>query len=718
MSNQQAAISRRNFLKAGAVLSGGLLISFTIPGANRFLTQDPSTDFAPNAFLRIGTDNSITVILSHVEMGQGIWTTLPMMLAEELDADWNMIKVEHSGVDKAYNHTVYGIQITGGSTSTWSEFDRYRHAGATARVMLTQAAAKRAGVSIESCTTEGGYVTTGGKKFSYGELAAEAAMLPVPKDIQLRSPAQWKLIGKGAKRLDASVKTNGQAKFGMDMQFPGMLTAVVAHAPAFGGKVKSFDATKAKSVPGVRQVVEIPTGIAVIADHFWAASQGRKTLQIIWDIGAGINLSTKTQVDAYQKLAHTDGLKAAQKGNVDQGLAKANQILKAEYVFPYLAHAPMEPLNCTVKISNDKCEIWTGTQLPGIDRAAAAKILGMKPEQVTMNIVFLGGGFGRRATMSSDFVSEAVQIAKASGKFIKMVWTREDDMKGGYYRPVFVHRINAGINKSGMPVAWRHNVVGQSIMAGTPFAPKNGIDPASVEGIADSPYFETVPDYFVGLHSPKEIVPVLWFRSVGNTHTAYVMETMLDELAHAAGQDAVAYRRKLLQKSPRHLAALNLVAQKAAWDKELPKGRYKGIAVHQAFGSYVAQVAEISIDNGKLRVHKVTCAIDCGLAVNPDGVKAQMESGIIFGITMALYGELTIEKGQLQQSNFYDYRIARMNEAPEIEVYIVESNEKMGGAGECGVPPIAPAIANAIFAATGKRIYNLPIMNTPLNHIS
>lgn len=718
MSDQQTAISRRNFLKAGALLSGGLLISFTIPQANRLLIQDATTAFAPNAFLRIGADNSITVILSHVEMGQGIWTTLPMILAEELDADWDNIKVMHSGVDKDYNHTVYGIQITGGSSSTWSEFDRYRKAGATARVMLTQAAAKRTGVAIENCTTKNGYVIAGGKKLSYGELATEASTLPVPQNVTLRPPAQWKLIGKGVKRLDASVKTNGQAKFGMDIQFPGMLTAVVAHAPVFGGKVKSFDASGAKAVPGVKEVVEIPTGIAVIADHFWAANQGRKALKIIWDDGVGANLSTKTQVDAYQKLAHTDGLKAAQKGNVDQGLAKAAKLLKAEYVFPYLAHAPMEPLNCTVKISNDKCEIWTGTQLPGIDLAAAARILGMKPEQITMNVVFLGGGFGRRATITSDFVSEAVHIAKASGKFVKMVWTREDDMKGGYYRPMFVHRINTGLDVSGMPIAWRHNIVGQSIMAGTPFESKDGVDSTSVEGIADSPYFETVPDHFVGLHTAKEVVPVLWFRSVGHTHTAYVMETMVDELAHTAGQDPVAYRRKLLQKSPRHLAALNLAAEKAEWNKKLPEGRYKGIAVHEAFGSYVAQVAEISIDNGKPRVHKVTCAIDCGLAVNPDGVKAQMESGIIFGLTMALYGELTIEKGQLQQSNFYDYRIARMNETPEIDVYIVDSNEKMGGAGECAVPPTAPAIANAIFAATGKRIYNLPIMNTPLKHIS
>jgi isoquinoline 1-oxidoreductase beta subunit len=714
MSVEQTNISRRNFLKAGAVLSGGLLISFTIPQANRLLVADAAATFAPNAFLRIGADNSITVILSHVEMGQGIWTTLPMILAEELDADWDHIKVIHSGADKAYNHTVYGIQITGGSSTTWSEFDRYRTAGATARVMLKQAASKRTGVAIENCTTKNGFVTAGGKKLSYGELAAEAATLPVPQNIPLRPPVEWKLIGKGAKRLDASSKTNGKAIFGIDVQFPGMLTAVVAHAPVFGGKVKSFDATKAKAVPGVRQVVQIPTGVAVIADHFWAASQGRKVLQVVWDNGPGANLNTKTQVAAYKKLAATNGTKAAAAGDIQTGLIKASKVLDAEYVFPYLAHAPMEPMNCTVKIGKDKCEIWTGTQLPGIDQLSAAKILGLKPEQVTMNVVFLGGGFGRRATMTSDFVSEAVQIAKASGKFVKMVWTREDDMKGGYYRSVFVHRVNAGLDAKGIPVAWRHSIVGQSIMEGTPFDAKNGVDSTSVEGIADSPYLKAVPDHFVGLHTTHEVVPVLWFRSVGNTHTAYVMETMIDELAHAAGQDPLKYRRQLLKDSPRHLAALNLAAKKADWDSALPKGRYKGIAVHESFGSFVAQVAEISIDNGKLRVHKVTCAIDCGLAVNPDGVRAQMESGIIFGLTMALYGELTLDKGEVQQSNFYDYRIARMNESPEIEVHIVDSNEKMGGAGECGVPPTAPAIANAIFAATGKRVYQLPFMNTSL----
>ncbi|WDF78807.1 xanthine dehydrogenase family protein molybdopterin-binding subunit [Mucilaginibacter sp. KACC 22773] len=711
-------MNRRAFLQSGTILGGGLLISFTIPQANKLAAMVKTTadaGFAPNAFLNIATDNTITVYLSHVEMGQGIWTTLPMLLADELDVDLGQVTVKHSGVGKAYNHTVYGIQITGGSSSTWSEFDRYRNAGATARMLLTQAAAKRSGVAVENCKTENGHVIAAGKKYTYGELAAEAALLQVPQQVPLRPKKDWKYIGKGAGRMDAIVKTNGEAKFGLDIQFPGLLTAVVAHAPVFGGKVKSFDAGKAMAIPGVVQVVQIPTGVAVIANHFWAAQQGRKALQVNWDNGAGADLFTTKQTEAYKKLAATNGLVAQQKGDAAAGLIKANKVISAQYVFPYLAHAPMEPMNCTVNLQKDSCEIWTGTQLPGVDQLAAAKILGMKPEQVTMNVAFLGGGFGRRATPTSDFVSEAVHIAKASGKPVKMVWTREDDMKGGYYRGACVHDVSVGLNEQGLPIAWRHNIAGQSIMAGAPmFGPPPAVDDTSVEGVKGSPYLTKVPDHFIGLHTTKEVVPILWFRSVGNTHTGYVMEAMLDELAHAAGRDAVDYRRALLKDHPRHLAALNLVADKGGWEKPAPQGRHKGVAVHEAFGSYVAIIAEVSINNGQVRVHKIDCAIDCGLAVNPDGVKAQMESGIIFGLTMALYGEITLENGKVQQSNFYDYRIARMNESPEINVFIADSNEKMGGAGECAVPPTAPAIVNAIFAATGKRIYNLPIMNHKL----
>ena len=718
MSNT-TQIDRRQFLKTGAMLSGGLVISFMVPASAKKLSAlngaKPTLYFAPNAFLRVGVDDSINITLSHVEMGQGVWTTLSMLIAEELDCDWKNVTIEHSPAGKSYVHTAYGLQITGGSSSTWSEFDRYRQAGATARVLLVQAAAQKFGVKPEDCRTENGFVISGNQKASYGELATVAAGLPAPGTVELRKPEQWKYIGKGVKRLDAPDKINGAAKYGMDVHFPGLLTAVVAHAPVIGGKVISFDATAAKAVAGVRDVVQIPTGVAVIADHFWAAKKGRDVLKIVWDPGPNVNLDSVTQLADYKKLADEKGMPALEKGNVETGLSKAAKIIEAEYTLPYLAHAAMEPINCTVKITDGKCEIWTGTQMPGVDQAAAAKILGYTIDQVSIITPYLGGGFGRRATPDSDFVSEAVEIAKASNKAIKMVWTREDDMRAAYYRPAFLHRMRIGVNAEGYPVAWKQTIVGQSITAGTPFESKDPVDGASVEGVNDSPYMTDLPDAYIGLHSPKLPVHVLWYRSVGHTHTGYVMETIIDDLARQAGKDPVAYRRELLKNHKRHLAALNLAAEKAGWGKPLPKGHFRGVAVHESFQSYVAQVAEISLNElGHVKVHKVVCAIDCGLAVNPDGVRAQMESGIIFGITMALYGEISIEKGMVKQSNFHDYKIARMNEAPAIEVYIVPSTDKMGGAGEPCVPPTAPAMANAIFAATGKRLRKLPFGNINL----
>lgn len=714
-------MNRRNFIQSGAILGGGLLISFTIPQANKLANYAGSANgsFKPNAFLKIGSDNSILVYLSHVEMGQGIWTTLPMLIADELDVDLERIIVQHGSADKAFNHTGYGIQITGGSSSTWSEFDRYRNAGATARILLLQAAAAASGVPVAECSTASGMVTAGNKRYTYGELADASGKLAVPGKVPLRAEQHWRYIGKGTKRLDARVKTNGQAQFGIDVKLPGLLTAVVAHAPVFGGKIKSFNADQARQVSGVREIVEIPTGVAVLADHYWAATQGRKMLKIEWESGPGENLDTKVQTATYRKTASRDGLTVQKKGDEKSRMVKASHIHSAEYVFPYLAHAPMEPINCTVSIDKDVCEIWTGTQLPGGEQATAAKILGFSPEQVKINVPFLGGGFGRRATPASDFVSEAVHIAKVSGKKIKMVWSREDDLKSGYYRPFCVHKIKVGTDQNGHPIAWNHNIVSQSIMADATalFGPAPLIDDTSVEGVKGSPYLSGVADHFVGLHTTKEVVPVLWYRSVGGTHTGYVMETLIDELAHKAGRDPLIYRRELLKDHPRHLSALNLVADKGKWNASLPKGQFKGIAVHEAFGSYVAIIARISIVENAVKVHQIDCAIDCGLAVNPDGVRAQMESGIIFGQSMAVYGELTIKGGVLQQNNFYDYRITRMHEAPKINVYIVESREKMGGAGECAVPPTAPAIANAIFAASGVRIYDLPFINHKLKNI-
>lgn len=713
----ESTYTRRRFLKTGSTVTGGLLLSFFIPASAKRLGEKAggNSTFVPNAYLNITPDNNVRILLAHVEMGQGVWTTLPMLIAEELDCDWDKVIVEHAPPGEPYKHTAYGLQITGGSTSTWSEFDRYRQAGATAKAMLLEAAAKKFNVPVSGCHAEKGFVIAGDKRASFGELAEEAGKLTVPTNVKLKEKKDWQLLGKPTKRLDAKAKSNGAAQFGMDVHFPGMLIAVVAHAPVFGATVQSFDATAAKAITGVRDVVKIPTGVAVIADHFWAAKKGRDALKITWNMGAGENFSSASQFDSYRQLAATKGSPAAQAGNVTDALAKTTKQIKAEYIFPYLAHAPMEPLNCTVKVSGNGCEIWTGTQMPGVDQASAAAILGLKPEQVKLNILFLGGGFGRRATPTSDFVSEAVQVAKASGKFIKLVWSREDDIRGGYYRPAFLHAVQIGIGGNGLPTAWKHTLVGQSIVAGTPFQGmiKDGIDPTSAEGVMDSPYLESIPDHAVELHSPKAPPPVLWWRSVGHTHTAFVMETLIDELASAAGKDPVAYRHDIL-KSKRHLGVLELVAEKSGWNNPLPAGRFRGIAVHESFGSYVAQVAEISIDNGHLKVHRVVCAIDCGLAVNPEGVRAQMESGIIYGLTAVLYGEISLNKGRVQQRNFHDYKILRMNETPVIEVHIADSTEKMGGAGEPGVPPLGPAIANALFAATGKRVRKLPLQATDL----
>jgi len=719
-------ISRRTFIKASALVAGGLVIAFSMPYAKRFLlpgadsSADPSKDQAasklpqPNAFLRIGTDNSITVMLAHSEMGQSIWTTLPMLIAEELDADWSKIKVEHAAAAPAYLHTAYGIQITGGSTTTWSEFDRYRQAGALTRALLVAAAAEELGVAVDTLKTENGFVMSGDQKISFGDLAEAAAKLETPTAVTLKPPQDWKIIGKATKRLDGPEKINGTAKFGQDVHFDGLMTAMVARSPVFGGSVKSFDATATKKIKGVQQVVQVPSGVAVIADNYWAAKQGRDALKVDWDLGAGASLDSKTMLADYRQLATTAGASAAKAGDSKVALSTAAKTLKAEYVLPFLAHSPMEPLNCTVRINADGCEIWVGTQMQTTDQMAAAKILGLKPEQVKINTLFLGGGFGRRANPAADFVGEAVEVAKAAGVAVKTVWSREDDVKGGYYRPMFLHQASIGLDAAGMPVAWEHVAVGQSIMTGTPFEQfmiKDGVDATSVEGVADSPYLKNIANHAVSLHTPKSAIPVLWWRSVGHSHSAFVMESLVDEMAVAAGKDPLAYRRELLKGHPRHLAVLNLAAEKAGWDKPLAKGVFHGIAVHESFGSFVAHVAEVSVNDGVVKVQRMVCAIDCGLAVNPDSLKAQMESSISFGLGAAMHSEITFKDGQVVQNNFNDYKVMRFNEMPVVEVHIVPSTEKMGGAGEPGLPPVAAAVTNAIFAATGKRLRSLPIAN-------
>jgi len=711
--NTENSLSRRNFLKASALVGGGLVVAFVVPGGRRvaFAQAPEGAALVPNAFLRIGADDRVTVLLAHSEMGQGIWTTLPMLINEELDADWSRISVEHAPAAPAYAHTAFGAQMTGGSTTTWSEFDRYRQAGATARTLLVQAAAARFGVAVADCRTGNGRVIAGSQSASYGELAEAASALPAPGEVALKAPADWKRIGKDTRRLDTPEKITGRAVFGIDVQFEGLKTAVVARAPVFGGTVKSFDATAALAVAGVRKVVQVPSGVAVVADHFWAAKQGRDALQVDWDLGANAALDSDALRKQFSELAGTPGAVAAQAGDAAKALAAADQVIEAEYFVPYLAHAAMEPLNCTVRLTDASCELWTGTQFQTGDQAAAARIAGLKPEQVKVNTTFLGGAFGRRAVPSSDFVSEAVHVAKAAGMPVKTVWTREDDTRGGYYRPMFLERARVALGKDGLPSAWHQVMVGQSIMLGTPFEGmiKDGVDASSVEGVSDSPYVKAAPDHRVDLHSPATGIPVLWWRSVGHSQNAFVMESLVDELAAAAGEDPLAYRRRLLKDHPRHLGVLELAAAKAGWGSKLPEGRARGIAVHESFGSFVAQVVEVSTERGAVRVHRVVCAIDCGVAVNPLMIAAQMESGIVYGLSAALHGRIRFKDGRVQESNFHDYRVLRIDEMPEVETHIVPSTARPGGVGEPGTPPIAPAVANALFALTGQRLRELPL---------
>ncbi len=711
--NEIRKVTRRDFLKTGAVLGGGLILGMHLPGLDSALAAaSRPAPFVPNAFIRIGRDGVATFIINHTELGQGTSTSLAMLIAEELECDWTKVRLEFAPVAPVYNNPAFGVQGTGGSTGTWTEFDRLRTMGASAREMLVAAAAKTWKVDPADCRAEKGRVThKGGKSIEYGKLVDKAAKMPVPKEVKVKDSKQWKMIGKPIHRLDSPSKVEGKAEFGLDVKLPGMLTVLIAHSPVFGGKVKSFNADKSRVVPGVKKVVQVPSGIAVAATSFWAAHKGREALEVVWDEGEWAKLDTSDIVKDYAKIAATPGTIARREGNPDKAYAEAARKISAEYGVPYLAHATMEPLNCAVEIRKDGCEIWTGTQSQTADRDAAAKVLGLKPEQVKLHTTFAGGGFGRRASSHDDFVVTAVEAAKEIGKPVKVIWTREDDMKAGYYRPLWYDRIMAGIDEKGDLTSWWHTIVGQSIMAGTSWEPvmmKNGIDATSVEGGADIPY--GIPNILVDLHSPRLGVPVLWWRSVGHSHNAFVVESFLDEVAHAAGKDPFEFRRALLSSKPRHRGVLELAAEKAGWGKPLPAGVGRGIAVHESYGSFVASVVEASADRkGKVRVHRVVSAIDCGVYVNPNSIAAQMESGAVFGISAALYGEITLKNGRVQQGNFDSYPILRISEMPRVESHIVPSKEKPGGTGEPGVPPAAPALANAIFAATGVRIRRLPI---------
>ncbi len=709
--------SRRKFMQQTATLGGGLVIGFYLTDANKIANAqsgDKKPVTPPNAFLRIGRDGIVTVQVKHLEFGQGVMTALPMLVAEELECEWQKVRAELAPAAPQFAHTMFGMQMTGGSSSVINSWEQMRMVGAMARTMLVTAAAQRWKVDVTACKASDGQVLgPANQRLSFGELADVANALPLPENVKLKEAKDYKLIGKPTRRKDAPEKVNGTALFGMDMSAKTVLnlhTALVAHPPMFGAKVKSFDAEKVKGLPGVTHVVQISSGVAVVAKSFWAAKKGRDALVVEWDTSACNKFSSPELAKTYAETAKTVGI-PFRKGAAAEGLKTAAKTVSAAYSMPFLAHAPMEPLNCTVHVKADSAEIWVGSQFQTVDQGAAAKVLGMPVEKIKLNTLIAGGGFGRRANPASDYIIEAVEVAQAVKVPVKTVWTREDDIKGGYYRPAFAHNVEIGLDAKGELAAWQHNIVGQSILGGTPFEAffvKDGIDATSVEGVGDTPY--NIPNMAGSLHTTKTGVPVLWWRSVGHTHTAFVMETMMDEAAKAAGKDPVVFRKNLLAKHPRIMATLELVAEKSGWNQPSAKGRGRGIAVHESFGSVCAQVAEVSIENGAIRVHKVVTAIDCGLVVNPLTVEAQVESAIVYGLSAALGGAITFKDGVVEQSNFHNYPPLRMDAMPKIEVHIVPGGKSPTGVGEPGTPPIAPAVANAVFALTGKRLRALPFV--------
>lgn len=715
-------MARRTFLKvAGA--SGFALGAFPLAATAQQNGAPAAEGLKPTqmpaAFVRIDRDGAVTVTINRLDMGQGVQTGLPMLLAEELDADWSKVKSVHGNANPAYVDPAFGMHLTGGSNSIKNSYLQYRELGARTRAMLVAAAAEQWKADTAQLRTENGFVIgPGGRKLGYGDLAEAAMKQPVPQKVALKDPKQFRLIGKPTGRLDARDKSSGNQGYGIDVRLPGMLTAVVARPPVFGAKLKTVDDAAAKKIKGVKAVLRVPVdrggeGVAVIADGYWPAKQGRDALKLEWDTAGVEKVDSGKLLASYRELAKKTG---AVKYDADVSrLASAPQKISAEFVFPYLAHAPMEPLNCTVAFDGSKAELWMGTQMPGLDTAAAARTLGVQPQAVKVNTQMAGGGFGRRAIPTSDYVVEACQVAKAARTAglnapVRTLWSREDDIKGGYYRPAHVHRAEIGFDAKGNILAWDHVIVGQSILKGSPFEDfmvKNGIDETMVEGMKE-PY--NVP-MRLSVHHPQVNVPVLWWRSVGSTHTAYAMETLLDEVARATKQDPVAYRMKLMgDKHPRHKAALQLAVDKSGYGKrKLAPGRAWGVAVHESFQSVVAYVVEASVEKGKPKLHGVTAGVHCNLAVNPLSVEAQVQGAALMGLATCLPGAaVTLKDGVVEQSNFGDYVVPRMPDMPRIAVHIVPSAEPPTGMGEPGLPPLAPAFANALAKLTGKTPRELP----------
>ena len=711
-------VTRRQFVKLTTLAGTGLTLGIVLPGRTRAAGGVSTRGGLAMPFVHIAPDDTVTVICKHLEAGQGVWTGLPAIVAEELDAAWSQMRVADAPAQvPMYGNLAFNpkglVQGTGGSTSVANSWMQLRQAGATARAMLVRAAARRWQVPAGGITVEAGVVShpASGRKASFGELADGAARGPVPAHVKLKQPGQFTLIGRRhLPRLDARAKTYGKERYAIDVMLPGMMTAVVLRPPRFGARVASFDASKAKASPGVVDVVEIPSGVAVVARDTWSAWKGRDLLEVRWDDSGAEKRGTAQLLEYFRGLAAgREALTAVERGDVTAALGQARRRIEADFEFPYLAHAPMETLTAVCRLSPESCEIWAGCQFQTVDQANAAKATGLKPHQVSIETLAAGGTFGRRANFESDYIVEVASIAKATGGRypVRLMWTREDDLQHGKYRPLNLHRITAGISREGK-VAYRQRVVGQSIMAGSPWGTPHGVDSTAVEGNAADEY--DLENVSITWTDPKVGIPVLWWRSVGHSHMAFSKEVIIDELAEAAGQDPVAFRLALLSGHPRQAAVLRLAAQKAGWDRPFPRGngRGRGVAVHRSFNSVVAQVAEVTVSGNDIRVDRVVCAVDCGIAVTPGVVEAQMQSGIGYGLSAALWGEITLTGGKVDQSNFDRYRVARINEMPKVEVYILPSTDAPSGVGEPGTPPIAPAVANAVRAATGIRLRRLP----------
>ncbi len=712
-------VSRRTFLRAGAAAGGGLLLSLALPSPKRFAlaAESPTSEqFAPNAFIRIGSEGPVTLVMPYVEMGQGTYTSIPMLIAEELEIELSQVRLEHAPPDeKLYANPLLGVQATGNSNAIRASWEPLRRAGATARTMLIAAAADVWKADPASCRAQAGEVIHDptGRRLTYGELAADAAKLPLPQNVKLKQPQEFKLIGTPAKRLDTPQKVNGTAVYGIDVKLPGMKIATLAQSPVFGGRLKSVDSRKAKAIAGVRQIVQLDDAVAVVADHMGAARKGLAALDIQWDEGPNAALSTADIARDLDAALEMPGAVAQKVGDVDKALALAATKVEAAYEVPFLAHATMEPMNCTVHVRKDGCEVWLGTQALARAQAAAAKAAGLPADKVVVHNHLIGGGFGRR--LEADGVTRAVQIAKQVDGPVKVIWTREEDVQHDMYRPYWADRLQGGLDQKGMPVAWKHRFAGSSVIARwLPPGFQNGLDSDTTEGAIDLPY--SLPNLLVEyVRKEPQGIPTAFWRSVGPSHNVFITESFMDELAAAAKRDPVDYRRALLDNAPRAKAVLDLAAEKARWGQPLPEGVGRGVSLQHAFATYMAQVAEVAVSKaGDVRVRRVTCAVDCGIAVNPDTVRAQIESAINFGITAALYGEITLKNGRVEQSNFDNYRMLRIDQAPVIEVHIVESTEAPGGMGETGTSALMPAVANAVFAATGKRLRKLPINTAAL----